>query len=427
MKILLIGSGGREHALAWKIKQSPLCEKLYCAPGNPGIAEYAECVDINADDVTALTKYAKENKIDFVVVGPETPLVLGIVDLLQDEGIPAFGPSRAAAQLEGSKAFMKDICAKYGIPTAAFGTFDNADEAAIFIKQIGAPCVVKADGLAAGKGVIIAQSRDEANAAVQDMLSGKSFGNAGRKVVIEQFLEGEEVSFFVLSDGKNAVPLTSAQDHKRVGEGDTGPNTGGMGAYAPANPRIMNDAMTQRVMDDIIKPTVAAMEKEGTPFRGVLFAGLMIHNGVPRLLEFNTRFGDPECQAIMMLMEGDIVPVLQACANGTLDRVADSIGWKNAVALCVVMAAQGYPDTYRKGTVIKHLDLAGKVEGVKVFHAGTAKDDKGHIVAKGGRVLGVTSLAPTTAEAQGRAYEAIDKIDWPEGFCRRDIGWRAVG
>lgn len=426
MNILLIGSGGREHALAWKLKQSPLCGKLYCAPGNAGIAEVAACVAIPVDDLDALVKFAKNNAIDLVVIGPEAPLVLGLADLLRAEGIAVFGPSAAAARLEGSKAFMKDLCAKHGIPTAGYGVFTNVEEARAFIKKTGMPIVVKADGLAAGKGVIIAQSEHEALAAVTDMLSGASFGQAGSKVVIEQFLEGEEVSFFALSDGKTCLALTSAQDHKRVGEGDTGLNTGGMGAYCPANARVMKDGMEQKIMADIILPTVKAMEKEGCPFTGVLFAGLMIHNGVPKLLEYNTRFGDPECQTLMLLLEGDLARILKACADGKLAEVEEEIRWTYAVALCVVMAAHGYPESYVKNTVIKGLDRATKHENVQIFHAGTAKDDKGHIIATGGRVLGVTALAKTVQEAQALAYQAVDEIDWKEGFCRRDIGWRAV-
>ncbi len=426
MNIFLIGSGGREHALAWKIAQSPLCGKLWCAPGNAGIAEHAECIDIPVDDIDALVAFAKDNAIDFVVIGPETPLVLGLADLLRAENILAFGPSRAAAQLEGSKAFMKDLCAKYGIPTAAYGVFNDIEQARAFIRKTGTPIVVKADGLAAGKGVIIAQSEEEALSAVGDMLSGNAFGKAGHQVVIEQFLEGEEISFFALSDGSTCLPLISAQDHKRVGEGDTGPNTGGMGAYCPANTRIMTAGMTDRIMADIIRPTVAAMEKEGCPFQGILFAGLMIHDGVPKLIEYNARFGDPECQTIMMLLDGDILHILKACAEGSLEQAQDEIGWHFAVTLCVVLAAQGYPGAYVKNASIKNLDRAAKTDGVRIFHAGTAKDDKGHILSTGGRVLGVTAMGKTVAEAQKLAYEAVDQIDWPEGFCRRDIGWRAI-
>jgi phosphoribosylamine--glycine ligase len=426
MNILLIGSGGREHALAWKLKQSPLCGQLYCAPGNAGIAEVAECVAIQADDLDGIVKFAKDKAIDLAVIGPETPLVMGLADLLRAEGVKVFGPSRAAAQLEGSKAFMKDLCAKHGIPTAAYGVFTDIGQAHAFIKKTGTPIVVKADGLAAGKGVIIAQSEQEALAAATEMLSGASFGQAGARVVIEEFLDGEEVSFFALSDGTTCLPLTSAQDHKRVGEGDTGLNTGGMGAYSPANARVMKDGMDQKIMVDIILPTVKAMEKEGCSFSGVLFAGLMIRNGVPKLLEYNTRFGDPECQTLMMLLEGDLAAILLACAEGRLAEIEDQIVWKYAVALCVVMAAHGYPGSYVKNTVIKGLDRAAKHENVQVFHAGTAKDDKGNIIATGGRVLGVTALAKTVSEAQALAYKAVDEIDWKEGFCRRDIGWRAV-
>jgi phosphoribosylamine--glycine ligase len=426
MDILIVGSGGREHALAWRLKQSERCGALYCAPGNAGIAEVAECVPINVDQVGDLVRFAKEKNIGLVVIGPEVPLVLGLADLLKAEGIKAFGPSAKAAQLEGSKAFMKDLCAKYGIPTAAYGTFTDFEQARAFLQTMKIPVVIKADGLAAGKGVIIAQSEEEALEAVSDMLSGQRFGHAGAVVVIEEFLDGEEVSFFALADGETCIPLISAQDHKRVGEGDTGPNTGGMGAYAPANPKIMTQAMTDKVMADIILPTIHAMQKEGAPFQGVLFAGLMIRNGHPLLLEFNTRFGDPECQAIMMLLEGDLLELLLACAEQRLAAVKDSISFAYDVALCVTMAAQGYPDTYVRNSVIHGLERAGSVAGVKIFHAGTGRDAQGHVITTGGRVLSVTALAKTVAEAQRLAYEAIDRIDWPEGFCRRDIGWRAL-
>ena len=426
MKILLIGSGGREHALAWKLAQSPHCGRLFCAPGNPGIGQYAECVDIAVDDIDGLAAYASQHGIEFVVVGPETPLVLGLADRLRGAGIAVFGPSRDAAQLEGSKAFMKELCGRHGIPTAGFGVFTDIQDAKDFIGKLGCPIVVKADGLAAGKGVIIAQSEQAALAAVEDMLSGNQFGAAGHRVVIEEFLQGEEISFFALTDGQTTVPLISAQDHKRVGDGDTGPNTGGMGAYAPANPRIMTAELQDRVMRDIILPTVAALRKDGHDYSGVLFAGLMVKDGVPKLLEYNCRFGDPECQAIMSLLDGDLVTLLHGCAVGTLGAAAGEARWRDGAALCVVMAANGYPGSTIGGTAIRGLDRAETVEGVKIFHAGTALNDKGALVAKGGRVLGVTATGPTVGDAKARAYQSVDLIDWPEGFCRRDIGWRAL-
>jgi phosphoribosylamine--glycine ligase len=422
MKVLVVGGGGREHALCWTIAASPLCEKLWCAPGNAGIAQDAECVPIAADDLDSLVAFAKENEADFVVVGPEAPLVAGLVDRLEHAGIKAFGPSADAAILEGSKGFMKDLCAKYGIPTAAYGRFTSADDAKTFIRERGAPIVVKADGLAAGKGVIVAQSEQEALDAVDALMADRTFGDAGAEIVIEEFLDGEEASFLAICDGTNFVPLASAQDHKAVGEGDTGPNTGGMGAYSPAP--VIDEAMEQTVIDTVIAPTVAAMAAEGRPFKGVLYAGLMIGaDGVPKVLEFNTRFGDPECQPLMVRLMSDLLPCLVAARDGVLEDF--DLRWYDDAALCVVMASNGYPGSYDKGTEIKGLDAAGALDGVTVFHAGTAlEDDK--VVAVGGRVLGVTATGPTIADAQKRAYEAVDRIDWPEGFCRRDIGWRAI-
>jgi len=424
MKVLLIGSGGREHALAWAIAQSENCDELYCAPGNAGIESCAECVDIAADDIDGLVKFAKENVIDLVVVGPEQPLVLGIVDRLNEAGILAFGPNAAAAQIEGSKGFMKDLCAKYDIPTAAYARFTDVDDAKAFIDKQGAPIVVKADGLAAGKGVIIAETVEQAKQAVEDMLSGNAFGDAGHEVVIEQFLNGEEVSYFALSDGEHILPLTSAQDHKRAFDGDAGPNTGGMGAYSPAH--LMNDALEAKILERIIEPTIAGMKAEGCPFTGVLFAGLMIVDGEPFLIEHNARFGDPECQTLMMRMKGDLLEVLKFAAHGRLDAIKDHVSWRQDSALCVVMAANGYPGSYEKNTVIGNLDDTAEVKNVTVFHAGTAKSDDGAIVSVGGRVLGITATGRDIEEAQRRAYMGVNKVDWPGGFSRSDIGWRAI-
>ena len=421
MKILVVGSGGREHALCWAIAASPLVEQLYCAPGNAGIATEAECVPIGADDVDSLVEFAVDRAIEFVVVGPEAPLVAGLVDRLEAVGIKAFGPSAEAAQLEASKGFTKDLCTKYGIPTAAYGRFTEVGPAKAFIRDNGAPTVVKADGLAAGKGVIIAETVAEAEAAVDYMLSAGAFGAAGAEIVIEEFLTGEEASFFALIDGKHALPLVSAQDHKRVGDGDIGPNTGGMGAYSPAP--IITEAMETAVMERIITPTVEAMREEGTPYKGVLYAGLMIEDGAPKLLEYNVRFGDPECQVLMARLMSDVLPALIAARDGVLDMF--DLRWHEEAALCVVMASEGYPGAYDKGSEIRGLENAGGLDGVTVFHAGTRTEDT-RVLADGGRVLGVTALMPTIAEAQTRAYEAVERIDWPQGFCRRDIGWRAV-
>ena len=427
MKVLVVGSGGREHALCWAIERSPLCDRLYCAPGNAGIAEVAECVAIGAEDVEGILRFARDNGIDFVVVGPEGPLVLGLVDKLEAAGIKAFGPSAAAAELEGSKGFMKDLLAKYGVPTAFYQRFTDAEPAKAYVRQHGAPIVVKADGLAAGKGVTVARSEDEAFAAIDEALVGGRFGSAGAEIVVEEFLDGEEVSFFALVDGTTAVPLASAQDHKAVGDGDTGPNTGGMGAYSPA-PALTPD-LEARVMREIVEPTVRGLAAEGRPFKGGLFGGLMIGRGpdgqpVPKTLEFNVRFGDPECQTLMARFKSDVLAALLASRDGTLKP--EDVQWHDAAALCVVMAAKGYPGDYLKNTEIQGFAEANAVEGVTVFHAGT-KADGGRVLATGGRVLGVTAMAPTVREAQERAYQAVDKLDWPEGFCRRDIGWRAVG
>ncbi|MBI3452912.1 MAG: phosphoribosylamine--glycine ligase [Rhodospirillales bacterium] len=421
MRILVVGSGGREHALCWAIAASPLCDKLYCAPGNAGIAAEAECVPIGAEDVPALVAFAARERIDFVVVGPEGPLVAGLVDHLAEAGIKAFGPSAAAAALEGSKGFTKDLCAKYGIPTGAYGRFRDAEAARRFVRERGAPIVVKADGLAAGKGVTVAATVDEALAAIDAAMVGGRFGAAGAEVVVEEFLGGEEASFFALCDGVNAIPLAAAQDHKRVGDGDTGPNTGGMGAYSPAP--VITSAVAEEVMARIVRPTVAGMAKEGRPFKGVLFAGLMIGRDGPQLIEFNVRFGDPECQALMARLKSDVLPALIAATDGQLRNF--DLRWHDQAALCVVMAAKGYPGDYRKGTEIRGLDRAAAVNGVTVFHAGT-KAEGGRILANGGRVLGVTATAGTVNQARDLAYRAVDAIDWPDGFCRRDIGHRAI-
>jgi len=423
MKILVVGSGGREHALCWAIGASPLCETLWCAPGNAGIAEEAECVDIAADDIDGLVAFAETQAVDLVVVGPEQALVMGLVDRLTEKGIKAFGPTAAAAALEGSKGFMKDLCAKYGIRTAAYGRFTDVAAAQAFIREQGAPIVVKADGLAAGKGVTVARTLDEALNAVEDALVEEKFGAAGAEVVIEEFMEGEEVSVFALCDGKIALPLAAAQDHKAAWDGDEGPNTGGMGAYSP--PPVMTDALLAEVMETIVQPTIDGMAAEGRPYRGVLFAGLMLTADGPKLLEHNVRFGDPECQVLMARLRSDLVPALVATVDGVLSKF--DLRWYDDAALTVVMAAEGYPGSYEKGTEIRGVEAAGDAdENVTVFHAGTTRGDDGKLLAVAGRVLNVTALGRNVAEAQARAYEAVDRIDWPQGFCRRDIGWRAV-
>jgi len=419
MKLLLIGSGGREHALAWALAKSPRLTKLYAAPGNAGIAEVAELTDLDVTDHQAVIGFCRDKAIDFVVVGPEAPLVAGIVDDLEAAGIKAFGPSRAAAQLEGSKAFTKGVCDEAGIPTAGYGRFDNADDALAYLAGKGAPIVVKADGLAAGKGVVVAMTLGEAEEAVRACFDG-SFGDAGAEVVIEEYLEGEEASFFVLADGTSALPLATAQDHKRAYDGDEGPNTGGMGAYSPAP--VLTDALVTEVMRRIIEPTVATLARRGTPFKGVLYAGLMLTKAGPKLIEYNTRFGDPECQVLMMRLKSDLLELLLASAEGRLAQMhAD---WRDEVALTVVLAAKGYPGSYDKGTEIRGLDRTPTDE-IAVFHAGTKKDGT-RIVANGGRVLNVTAVGATVAEARESAYKAVRQIDWPEGFCRSDIGWREI-
>jgi len=420
MNILLLGSGGREHALAWKMAASPLTDRLICAPGNAGIAREAECVALDVADHAAVIAFCGDNAIDFVVVGPEGPLCAGVVDDLEAAGIRAFGPSRAAARLEGSKSFTKDLCRSAGIPTAAYERFRAADQAKAYARACGAPIVVKADGLAAGKGVVVADSLAEAEAAIDMILDG-SLGEAGAELVIEEFLEGEEASFFALCDGETAIALASAQDHKRAFDGDKGPNTGGMGAYSPAP--IVDAAMSARVMDEIVLPTLRTMKATGVPYNGVLFAGLMITAEGPKLIEYNVRFGDPECQVLMLRLMSDLVPALLASRDGVLKSL--DLRWHPEAALTVVMAAQGYPGPYAKGSVIEGLDEAAAVEGVEIFHAGT-KREGGRILANGGRVLNVSALGKTVREARTRAYDAISRIRWPQGFCRRDIGWRAI-
>jgi phosphoribosylamine---glycine ligase len=425
MNILLLGSGGREHALAWKMAASPLAERLHCAPGNAGIAQEAECVALDLSDHAAVVAFCRNHRIDLVVVGPEAPLCAGIVDDLESAGIKAFGPSRAAAALEGSKGLTKDLCRANGIPTAAYARFKDAAAAKAHIRSHGAPIVVKADGLAAGKGVVVAQSQADAEAAVDMMFAGGIFvsnpGEAGGEIVIEDFLDGEEASFFALCDGETAIPLATAQDHKRAFDGDKGPNTGGMGAYSPAG--NIDAAMSERIMNEIIAPTMRAMKAMGAPYKGVLYAGLMITAEGPKLIEYNARFGDPETQVLMLRLMSDLVPALLASRDGVLK--AFDLRWYAEPALTVVMAAKGYPGNYARGTVIEGLDEAAAVEGVEIFHAGT-KAEGGRILANGGRVLNVSATGKTVREAQARAYEAIARIRWPEGFYRRDIGWRAV-
>ena len=422
MKILVLGSGGREHALVWKIAQSPLVEKVYCAPGNPGIGRIAENVPIAVDDLPGLLSFAKQEGIDLTVVGPELPLSLGLVDLFEEYGLKVFGARRNAALIEASKAFAKEIMHKYNVPTAAYEVFTEVEPAIAFIDRLGIPIVVKADGLAAGKGVVVAQTRDEAVAAVHEMLSGNAFGDAGSRVVIEEFLRGEEASFLAFTDGRNIIPLASAQDHKAVFDGDKGPNTGGMGAYSPAP--VVTPAIHEKAMTEVMRRTVDGMAAEGRPYRGVLYAGLMIDGDSVKTLEFNARFGDPECQPLLMRMKSDIVPVLLAVANGDLSGV--SIEWHDKAAVCVVMAAPGYPGDYRKGDTIEGLDAAAEIPDLFVFHAGTAERD-GRFVTNGGRVLGVTALGDTVQGAIARAYEGVAAISWDGVHFRKDIGKKALG
>jgi phosphoribosylamine--glycine ligase len=416
MRVLLIGSGGREHALAWSLAASPLLTKLFAAPGNAGICGLAECVTLDPSDHAAIVAFCKSHNIDLVVVGPEVPLVAGIVDALDATGIRAFGPSKQAAQLEGSKGFTKDLCSEAGIPTASYQRFSDPHRARTFDMHSRLPIVVKEDGLAAGKGVTIAEDRQTAFAAID-----AAFRTDGASLVIEEFLEGEEASFFALSDGRTVIPFGTAQDHKRAYDGDEGPNTGGMGAYSPA--LVLTDSMCERVMDEIIRPTVKTLAHRGIIYRGVLYAGLMLTADGPKLIEYNVRFGDPECQVLMMRLKDDLLTVLNACVDGLLDRI--SVRWRDEAALTVVMAAKGYPSRYGRGSEIRGVKRAAKFPGVEVFHAGTRQDGE-RLLADGGRVLNVTAIGNSISEAQARAYEAVDAIDWPEGFCRRDIGWRAV-
>ena len=422
MNILVIGSGGREHALIWKLSQSADCDKIFAMPGNGGISKIAENVSVSPsihDDVIA---FCKDNNIEFVMVGPEAPLVEGLVDSLESANILVFGPSKVAAQLEGSKDFTKKACDNYNIPTAAYQTFTDAGLAKKYVEEQGSPIVVKADGLAAGKGVILAQNNEEAFAAIDDMLINNQFGDAGSAVVIEEFLEGEEISVFAICDGNTALYFGSAQDHKAVGEGDTGPNTGGMGTYSPAP--VMNPALQQEIMEKAIIPTIEGMKKDKMPYKGVLFAGFMVTAQGPKLLEFNVRFGDPETQVLMARLDEDLLPILISAAKGQLQE--QSIKLKDKTALCVVMAANGYPGSYKKGTAINNLEELENLDDLVIFHAGTKIDENEQLLANGGRVLGVTALGSSVTETQSKAYNAVDKIDWEDGFCRRDIGWRAI-
>lgn len=420
MNILILGGGGREHALAWAIRQNPKCDRLIVAPGNAGIAAIARCAGLAIEDGPAVVAFCEEQAIDLVVIGPEAPLAAGVADALRTAGIPVFGPSRAAAMLEASKAFTKEICDACGAPTAAWARFTDATPAHAHIARTGAPIVIKADGLAAGKGVTVAMTEAEATDAI-DAAFGGAFGAAGAEVVIEEFMEGEEASFFVLCDGNTCLPIGTAQDHKRVGDGDTGPNTGGMGAYSPAP--VLTEALQAQVMAQIIRPTVAEMARRGTPFQGVLYAGLMIRDGQARLVEYNVRFGDPECQVLMMRLGAQALDLIHACAEGRLAEVA--VNWADDHALTVVLAAEGYPGDYAKGSVIAGLDALPEDSAQMLFHAGTAQRD-GQVVANGGRVLAATGRGATLAEARDRAYALAEAVDWPQGFMRRDIGWRAL-
>ncbi len=420
MRILLVGGGGREHALGWKIAQSPLLTRLYLAPGNPGLNRYGEPLDVSADDIDGIVSAARSRNVDLVVVGPEAPLAAGIADRLSAAGIACFGPTAAAARLESSKAFMKEVADAVGAPTAAFAQFSDAPDAKAYLQARKAPYVIKADGLAAGKGVIIAETLEDAEKAVDEILGG-ALGDAGRTIVIEEFLDGEEASFFAISDGETVLPLIAAQDHKRAFDGDKGPNTGGMGAYSPAP--VFTEAVQRQTMDRIIKPVIAEMARRGAPYKGVLFAGLMINDGGPQLIEFNVRFGDPECQVLMRLMKSDIVPALYAAATSAL--AGHELSWTDDACALVVMAANGYPGVYKKGSIIRGVEDAEKCDEVVVFHAGT-KEAGGDLVANGGRVLNITACGRSIRDAVENAYEGVDKIDWPDGYCRRDIGWRAL-
>jgi phosphoribosylamine--glycine ligase len=420
MNILILGSGGREHAIAWAVKQNPKCDRLIVAPGNAGIAAIAECADIDILDGDTVAVFAEENTVDFVIIGPEAPLAAGVADRLRDAGLSVFGPSAAAARLEASKSFTKTICDAAQAPTAAYARFTQAEAAKSYVRAQGAPIVVKADGLAAGKGVIVAMTEIEALDAIDDMFGGE-FGAAGAEVVIEEFMDGEEGSLFVLVDGETVLPIGTAQDHKRVGDGDTGPNTGGMGAYSPAP--VLNSAVEKRALDEIVRPTMAEMARRGMPYQGVLYVGLMIKDGAPRLVEYNVRFGDPECQVLMMRLGAQALDLMQACAEGRLAETAPN--WADDHAITVVMAAKGYPGAYQKGSEIKGLSNIEESSSQIVFHAGTTAQN-GAILATGGRVLNVTARGKTLKEARDRAYTLVDRIDWPDGFCRTDIGWRAL-
>ncbi|UWR79120.1 phosphoribosylamine--glycine ligase [Phaeobacter inhibens] len=420
MNILILGSGGREHALAWAVMQNPKCDKLIVAPGNAGIAQIADCASLDIDNGSAVAAFAEENAIDFVIIGPEAPLAAGVADRLRDAGLLVFGPSEAAAKLEASKSFTKEICDAAKAPTAAYGHFTDAEAAKAHVRNHGAPTVVKADGLAAGKGVIIAMTEAEAMAAIDDMFGGV-FGGAGAEVVIEEFMEGEEASLFVLVDGEDVLAIGSAQDHKRVGEGDTGPNTGGMGAYSPAP--VLSAEIEAKAMEEIVKPSMRVMAERGMPYQGVLYAGLMIKDGQPRLVEYNVRFGDPECQVLMMRLGAQALDLMQAAAEGRLAET--QVNWADDHAITVVMAAEGYPGSYEKGSEIKGLEALPEDSSNMVFHAGT-KAEAGKIQAVGGRVLNVTARGDTLQEARDRAYAMVDGVDWPQGFFRRDIGWRAL-
>jgi phosphoribosylamine--glycine ligase len=420
LNILILGGGGREHALAWATLQNPKCDKLIVAPGNAGIEQIAECARLDIEDGGAVTEFAGEHAIDLVIVGPEAPLAKGVADRLRDAGFLVFGPSAEAARLEASKSFTKEICAAVDAPTAAYGHFTDAEAAKAHVHATGAPIVVKADGLAAGKGVIIAETVQEACAAVDDMFGG-AFGGAGAEVVIEEFMTGEEASFFVLVDGETCLPIGTAQDHKRIGEGDTGPNTGGMGAYSPAP--VLTDAIAQKALDEIVRPTMAEMLRRGMPYQGVLYVGLMIQDGQPRLVEYNVRFGDPECQVLMLRLGAQALDLLHACAEGRLAEA--QVTWANDHAMTVVMAASGYPDAYQKGTRIGGLDALPEDSFHMMFHAGT-RAEGGQVLANGGRVLNATARGASLQEARDRAYAMVDAVDWPEASVRRDIGWRAL-
>lgn len=420
MNILILGSGGREHSLAWAVLQNPKCDRLIVAPGNAGIAMIADCASLDVDNPSAVCDFAVENSIDFVIVGPEAPLAAGVVDMLRNVGILAFGPTQAAAQLEASKTFTKEVCDAAGAPTAAWARFTDAAPARDYIRQQGAPIVVKADGLAAGKGVVVAMTEDEALAAIDHMFDG-AFGAAGAEVVIEEFMGGEEASYFILCDGETCLPIGTAQDHKRAYDGDEGPNTGGMGAYSPAP--VLTDAIAQAALDEIIKPTMDEMTRRGTPYTGVLYAGLMIEDGQPRLVEYNARFGDPECQVLMMRLGGQALDLLLACAEGRLAET--QVNWAEDHAITVVVAAEGYPGSYKKGTPINGLNALPETSSQMVFHAGTTAKD-GQITATGGRVLNVTARGASLQEARDQAYAMTSQIDWPQGFFRKDIGWRAL-